>query len=122
MKSIGTLALVGLALVLLASTATGAPSVSGNDVTLAPMALNSMSNPPIKIINAIVLDIMGRPVGAVRKVATDASGKPIKVAIELLGSHQIIEMDSSNLSYDEADNVVTASFDQSQIVQMAGME
>ena len=82
------------------------------------MALNSLRNPPDKIAHAMVVDDRGTPVGAAQKVEMDMKGKPIKVDITLLGTEQIIALDSSNLSYDESNNVLTAGLDKSQIVLM----
>ena len=83
------------------------------------MALNSLPNPPDKIATARVVDDKGTVVGAVQKVEMDQSGKPIRVDIALLGSDQIVALDSARLSYDASNNVVTAALDKSQIAQLA---
>lgn len=48
----------------------------------------------------------------------DASGKPSKVEFALLGTEQIVALDSAKFSYDEPNNVLTAGLDKSQIVQL----
>ena len=85
---------------------------------IAPIALNSLSSPPDKIATARVVDDSGTTVGAVQKVELGASGNPTKVEIALLGSDRIVALDSGQLSYDEANNVVTAALDKSQLAQL----
>jgi hypothetical protein len=87
-------------------------------VTLAPMALNSMRNPPDKIATAKVVDSNGTTVGAVKKVELDVSGKPNKVDVALLGTDQVIALNSSNVSYDEPNNVLIVGLTMSQLVQL----
>ena len=84
----------------------------------APIALNSLPNPPDKIATARVVDETGTVVGAVQKVNLDAGGKPSSVEIALLGSDRVIALDSVHLSYDQSNNVVTAAMDKSQIAQL----
>jgi hypothetical protein len=80
----------------------------GPQPALAPMALNSFSNPPDKVATARVVDAKGITIGAVQKVdITD--GKPTRVEIALLGSNQVISLDAQSVSYDEASNVLMAS-------------
>ncbi len=78
------------------------------DQALAPMALNSLSNPPAEIATARVVDDKGMTVGAVQKVDIDG-GKPSKVEIALLGSDRIIALEAGQLSYDKSNNVLTAA-------------
>lgn len=85
---------------------------------IAPIALNSLSSPPDKIATARVVDDSGTTVGAVQKVELGANGNPTKVEIALLGSDRIVALDSRQLSYDEANNVVTAALDKSQLAQL----
>lgn len=92
-----------------------AASVAPN---FAPIALNSLPNPPDKIATAKVVDETGTVVGAVQKVNLDAGGKPSTVEIALLGSDRIIALDSAHLSYDQSNNVVTAAMDKGQIAQL----
>jgi hypothetical protein len=49
---------------------------------------------------------------------TDANGKPSQVEIALLGTEQIIALDSSKFSYDEPKNVLVVGLDKSQIVRL----
>src|SRR5476649_2126759 len=85
------------------------PLVQSNAAPMmAPMALNSMSNPPDKIATARVVDDKGITIGAVQKVDIQG-GKPSDVQIALLGSQQIIALDAGKLSYDVSNNVLTAA-------------
>ena len=85
---------------------------------LAPMALNSMTSPPDKIATAKVLDQQGAPVGTVQKVELDASGKPVKVDIALMGGDRVITLDAARLSYDASANLVTAALDRQQLAAL----
>jgi len=101
-----------------ATTSYGADTSSNGGTTLAPVALNSLTNPPDKIATARVVDDKGFTVGAAQKVELDTSGKPSKVEFALLGTEEIVALDSSMFSYDEPKNVLTAGMDKSQIVQL----
>ena len=92
------------------------PQVRAEPV-MAPMALNSLSNPPDQLATARVLDDNGTVIGAVQKVDIDG-GKPSKVEIALLGTQQIVALDADKFSYDKSNNILTASLDKTQIVQM----
>ena len=94
------------------------PPGEPNSVTMAPMALNSLTNPPAKIATARVADQSGTVVGTVQKVELDASGKPLKLDIALMGSDRIVAVDSARLSYDLSNNVVTAALDKQQLAQL----
>ena len=107
MKTIRTLTVSAAALIFLVGAASA-----------APMALNSLSKPPDKIAYAGVVDDKGTMVGAVQRIELDANGKPSKVEFALLGTEQIVALDSSKFSYDEPNNVLTAGLDKSQIVQL----
>lgn len=84
---------------------------------MAPMALNSMSNPPDKIATARVVDDKGATIGAVQKVDI-AGGKPSDVQIALLGTRQIVVLDAGKLSYDVSNNVLTTALDKTDIVKL----
>jgi len=100
-------------------TLAAAKSASKADaVAMAPMALNSLTNPPAKIATAPVADQNGTVVGAVQKVILDAAGKPVHLDIALLGSGRVVALDSGRLSYDMTNNVVTAALDKSQLAQL----
>jgi hypothetical protein len=116
MRTIRNFLMAGLAGLLLAPAAQAATSASAPN--FAPIALNSLSSPPDKIATAKVVDDGGTVVGAVQKVDLDANGKPTKVEIALLGSDRIVALDSSSLSYDQSNNVVTAGLDKGQIAQL----
>jgi hypothetical protein len=84
---------------------------------LAPMALNSLSDPPPQIATARVVDATGTVVGSVQKVDI-AGGKPSDVQIALLGSEQVVALDAGKVSYDLSNNVLVADLDKNQIVQL----
>ncbi len=107
MKLMITLAVTSTAMLLLAGTANA-----------MPVALNSLSNPPAKIANAGVVDDKGIMVGAAQKVVFDTNRKPSEVEFALLGTEQIVALDSSKFSYDESKNLLTAELDKGQIVQL----
>jgi len=102
---------IAIALDAAAKTSDATPS-------FAPMALNSLTNPPEKIATAPVVDVRGTPVGAVRKVEMDANGKPLQVQIALLGSDRIVALKADALSYDLSNNVVTAALDKNQMAAL----
>jgi hypothetical protein len=83
-----------------------------------PVALNTLSNPPDKIAFAGVVDDKGITVGATQKIVMDTNDKPSKVEFALLGTEQIVALDSSMFSYDEPKNVLTAGLDKNEIVQL----
>ena len=131
MNSIRNIALGGATFLLLA----GAARAGTNDMVgpvmvtllrlaqiaaapaMAPMALNSMSNPPDRIATARVVDNKGTTIGAVQKVDIQG-GKPADVQIALRGTQQIVALDAGKLSYDVTNNVLTAALDKTQIVQL----
>ena len=131
MNGIRSITLGGAAFLLLAGTATAATNDMIGPVAvtplrlvqtnagpaMAPMALNSLSNPPDKIATARVVDNKGTTIGAVQKVDIQG-GKPSDVQITLLGTQQIVALDAGKLSYDVTNNVLTAALDKSQIVQL----
>ena len=119
MKSIGKVFLFGATWAVLVGTALAGPVAhQSHEETIAPIALNSLSSPPDKIATARVVDDKGTIVGAVQKVELGAGGKPTQVEIALLGSDRVVALDSRQLSYDEANNVVTAALDKSQLAQL----
>ncbi len=89
--------------------------------SFAPMALNSLTNPPAQIATAPVFDIRGTPVGAVQKVELDANGKPSQVQIALLGSNRVVALTPDSLSYDITNNVVTAALDKEQMAALPAL-
>jgi hypothetical protein len=89
--------------------------------TMAPMALNSFSNPPDKVATARVVDQKGIVIGSVQKVDVAAGGKPTAVEIALLGTNQIVSLDAKAVSYDATNNVLmTMQASQSQIATPRG--
>lgn len=119
MKTLPIAILIGLALPVTASAAPVPPAIGAAPVqTLAPMALNSFSNPPTQIATARVVDNTGATVGAVQKVELDSAGKPSAVDIALLGGDRMVRLGAAQLSYDEPNNVVTADMDKSQLAAL----
>jgi hypothetical protein len=111
MAGAASLFLAGAAGSSMAAEQTGAENI-------APIALNSLANPPDKIATARVVDDKGITVGAVQKVEMDQSGKPLQVEIALLGADRVIALPSSQLSYDQPNNVVTAAMDKAELARM----
>jgi hypothetical protein len=92
---------------LTASLVLAAPcAAAGNG--LAPMALNSLSRVPPKIVAAQVMDPEGKPIGSVLRIETDPKGKPLKVDIRLTGG-RIVMVDASALGYDDSANILVAA-------------
>lgn len=93
--------------VLAASLVLAAPiAVAGE--RLAPMALNSLSRVPPKIVAAQVMDPEGKPIGSVLRIETDPKGKPLRVEIRLTGG-RILMVDASALGYDDSANILVAA-------------
>lgn len=76
--------------------------------SLAPMALNSLSGVPSKIVLAKVIDTRGKPIGSVLKIETDKHGKPLRVEI-WLNSGKIVTIDASALGYDDSANILVTA-------------
>jgi hypothetical protein len=112
------LLMAGAACLLLAAPAQAAQTATGSMPDIAPIALNSLANPPDKIATARVVDDKGTTVGAVQKVEMDQGGKPLRVEIALLGANRVVVLPSSRLSYDQPNNVVTADMDKTQLAQL----
>ena len=89
MKAIGMIAFCVLA-------GTACPSAFAAEPVLAPMALNSMSNPPSAIATARVVDNQGTVIGQVQKVEI-AGGKPSDVQIALLGGQKVVDLGAGQL-------------------------
>ncbi len=93
--------------VLAASLVLIAPLAAAGE-NLAPMALNSLSRVPAKIIAAKVMDPEGKPIGSVLRIETDPRGKPLKVEIRLTDG-RILMVDASALGYDDSANILVAA-------------
>ena len=76
--------------------------------SLAPMALNSLSGVPAKIVLAKVIDTKGMPVGSVLRIETDSRGKPLRVEIRLTGG-KIVTITASALGYDDSANILVTA-------------
>ena len=90
-----------------------APAFAAAGESLAPMALNSLSRVPAKIVAAKVMDLQGKPIGSVLRVETDPKGKPLKVEIRLTGG-RILMIDASALGYDDSANILVAALKPNQ--------
>lgn len=112
------LLMAGATGLILAGPAQAAQTATGSAQDIAPIALNSLPNPPDKIATAQVVDDKGTTVGAVQKVEMDQGGKPLRVEIALLGANRVVVLPSSRLSYDQPNNVVTADMDKTQLAQL----
>ncbi len=99
-------------LLLLASGAAFAEGSSSGII-----ALNSLPNPPATLATARVADAQGTVVGAVQKVVMDASGKPVSVAIALVGSNAIVALDAGAFNYDQPNNMLMTQMDAKEIAQ-----
>jgi hypothetical protein len=93
--------------VLAAGLLLAAPFVAAGE-SLAPMALNSLSRVPPKIVAAQVMDPEGKSIGSVLRVETDPRGKPFGVEIRL-NDGRILMVDASALSYDDSANILVAA-------------
>ena len=78
--------------------------------SIAPMALNSVSAVPGKIVGAPVKDMHGALLGQVKQIETDARGRPLRADIILTGG-RIVSLDPGALGYDEGANVLVTSLD-----------
>lgn len=83
--------------------------------TLAPVALNSLSEPP-KLGSAPVLDQQGHVVGQVERLATDQDGKPSALSIRAAKDGSTVVVSAAAVSYD-GHTLVTNS-DQPQIAAL----
>ncbi|OJT95296.1 MAG: hypothetical protein BGN82_08865 [Alphaproteobacteria bacterium 65-7] len=72
-----------------------------------PALLSSISNPPVKIATATVLDAGGAPLGAVQKVEVTETGTPTRVTVALDGDlGRTVTMEASAVRYDAARNAI----------------
>jgi hypothetical protein len=85
--------------------------------TLAPVALNSLSEPP-KLGSAPVLDQQGHVVGQVERLATDQDGKPSALSIRAAKDGSTVVVSAAAVSYDG--HMLVTSSDQPQIAALMG--
>ncbi len=101
------------AYVVLAASLVLAPSFAQAGEDLAPMALNSLSRVPPKIVAAQVMDPEGKSIGSVLRIETDPRGKPLGVEIRL-NDGRILMVDASALGYDDSANILVAALNANQ--------
>ena len=105
MTSIRLIAVSGLSLLLFSAPAW--------PEQMAPMALNSLSAPPVKAASAKVFDQNGHLLGQVERIQADEYGKPSALSFRATKNGKIVVISAAAASYDG--NVVVASNDQPQI-------
>jgi sporulation protein YlmC with PRC-barrel domain len=90
------------------------PGLACAEDALAPVALNSLSEPP-QLVSKPVLDQRGNVVGQVKQLATDQDGKPAGLSIRLQNGKTTV-VSAAAVSYD-GHTLVTSS-DQPQIAAL----
>jgi hypothetical protein len=96
--------------------ALGTPAVAED---FAPVALNSFTAAPAKIVTAPVRDLNGNVIGKVRGVATDQDGRPS--AISYLNGQQLLVIAAPAVSYDAQKNIVVADTSKAQLGQQVAV-
>lgn len=91
------------------------PSLACAEDALAPVALNSLSEPPA-LSSKPVLDQHGNVVGQVAQVATDQDGKPSALSIRAAKDGSTVVVSAAAVSYDG--HTLVASSDQPQIAAL----
>ena len=91
------------------------PGLAGAEDALAPVALNSLSEPP-KLSSKPVMDQRGNVVGQVVQVATDQDGKPSALSIRAAKDGSTVVVSAAAVSYDG--HILVASSDQPQIAAL----
>jgi hypothetical protein len=81
----------------------------------APVALNSLSAAPPKIVAAPVLDLNGTVIGKVRAIATDQDGRPS--AMSYVAGNRLMILAAPAVSYDAQKNLVVADTAKAQAGQ-----
>src|SRR3954470_24432124 len=91
------------------------PGLACAEDALAPVALNSLSEPPA-LSSKPVLDQQGNVVGQVAQLATDQDGKPSALSIRAAKDGSTVVVSAAAVSYD-GHTLVTSS-DQPQITAL----
>jgi hypothetical protein len=81
---------------------------------MAPMVLNGYSQFPRQIGMAQVYDLDGHRMGLIQKLDADPGGKPTAMEI-WLPTGRVLTVAASDISYDEQQNIVTASLTDAQL-------
>jgi hypothetical protein len=95
---------------LLAAAISVPPALAGE---FAPMALNSLSAPPARIVAAPVLDQSGTVIGKVKAVATDQDGRPS--ALSYVADKRLAVIAAQAVSYDAQKNIVVADISKARL-------
>jgi hypothetical protein len=101
---------------LLIAAALGTPALAED---FAPVALNSLTSAPAKIIAAPVMDQAGAVIGKVRAVATDQNGHPS--AISYVTDKRLAVIAAQAVSYDAQKNIVVADVSKVQMGEQVAL-
>jgi hypothetical protein len=81
--------------------------------------ITEVSNPKGRLAGASVQDKNGVSIGSVRKVIVDRDGKPIAVRVDVGGflgiGTKLVEINASELRYEQDRNVVTTTLRKPEI-------
>jgi len=91
------------------------PGLACAEDALAPVALNSLSEPP-KLSSKPIMDQQGNVLGQVEQLATDQDGKPSALSIRAAKDGSTVVVSAAAVSYD-GHTLVTSS-DQPQIAAL----
>ena len=94
---------------LLIAAALGTPALADD---FAPVALNSLTAAPAKIVAAPVMNQTGAVIGKVKAVATDQDGRPS--AISYVADKRLAVIAAQAVSYDAQKNIVVADVSKAQ--------
>jgi hypothetical protein len=103
------------ALFALSAVAFAVPALGAQ---LAPMALNGYSTVPKMLATAVVFDQNNYAVGIVKKIDTDAAGRPVSVVVLMPGG-AIRQVSADQAGYDPITNQVVVDDSRSPGVQVA---
>ena len=80
---------------------------------MAPVALNSLSTPPVQAASAKVFDQNHHLLGQVERIQTDEYGKPSALSFRAAKNGKIVVVSAAAASFDGS--VIVASNDQPQV-------
>jgi len=104
--------------VLAASTDATGPATAARG-TAMQVPITEVSNPKGRLAGASVQDKNGVSIGSVRKVIVDSDGKPIAVRVDVGGflgiGTKLVEINASELKYEQDRNVVTTTLRKPEI-------
>jgi hypothetical protein len=96
-----------LALVVATSLALAVP-VMADEMALAPMALNSLSEPPANLATAQVMNQSGQVIGTFQRVVSDLNGKPAAISY-LTPEGKLVVVAAPAVSYDGQRNILVTA-------------